>query len=257
MSAVPAGHSGATSGSMIKLSKISKSYQMGLQPVHALQDVSLHIRKGSYVSIMGPSGSGKSTLMNIIGCLDLPDSGQYLLDGEDVSELGDDDLAQVRSTSIGFVFQVFNLLPRTSADKQVMLPLIYAGIPRSERRRRANKLLTMVGLGDRLDHRPDELSGGEQQRVAIARSMASEPLLILADEPTGNLDSVSGEEILGIFEELHDQGITVVMVTHDRHLAARTERIIRLRDGRIESDTVNSAATAAVPTVLEEPNGSI
>ncbi len=220
---------------MIQLTGITKEYQMGTQVVHALRGVDLTIDKGEMVSIMGPSGSGKSTLMNVIGCLDLPTSGTYVLDGLDVSAMSDNDQARVRNKRIGFVFQQFNLLPRTSAIKQVALPLMYGGIHRHERFERARAALESVGLGDRIDHRPDELSGGQQQRVAIARALVVEPSIILADEPTGALDTQSGEEILNIFSDLNrERGMTVVMVTHDPDVARHTQRTIWIRDGRIQ-----------------------
>ena len=221
---------------MIELTDITKTYTMGTQEVHALRGVSLSIQKGEYVAIMGPSGSGKSTLMNIIGCLDSPSSGTYILNDIDVSDMDDDELARVRNQQIGFVFQQFNLLARTSALKQVALPLTYAGYSRRERYERAESMLNSVGLGERIDHRPDELSGGQQQRVAIARALVTEPSIILADEPTGNLDTTSGVEILAILEEMHQQGITIVMVTHDAEVAERTQRTIKLRDGLVVDD---------------------
>lgn len=221
---------------MIHLENITKSYQMGTQVVHALRGINLDIAAGEMVAIMGPSGSGKSTLMNIIGCLDIPTDGVYLLDGIDVSHMSDDEQARIRNKRIGFVFQRFNLLARTSALKQVALPLMYAGYGRSERQKRAEEALQAVGLGDRIDHRPDELSGGQQQRVAIARALAAEPKIILADEPTGALDTHSGEEILKIFESLYKQGITVITVTHDPEVAARCRRVVMIRDGVIVAD---------------------
>jgi len=224
---------------LIELTEITKEYQMGTQTVHALRGVDLTIQEGEFVAIMGPSGSGKSTLMNMIGCLDQPTSGTYKLDGLDVSQMSDDDLARVRNKRIGFVFQIYNLLPRTPAIKQVGLPLMYAGYGRRERRQRAEEALRAVGLGDRIDHRPDELSGGEQQRVAIARALAVSPSIILADEPTGNLDTASGEEILDIFDALNSRGITMVIVTHDPEVAERVRRTVYLRDGLIESDKDN------------------
>ncbi len=221
---------------MIALTDITKVYQMGTQAVHALRGLSLTIEEGESVAIMGPSGSGKSTLMNILGCLDQPSSGSYRLDGQDVARLSDDQLARVRNKRIGFVFQQFNLLPRTSALKQVELPLVYNGVGGGKRRQRAQAALQAVGLGDRLDHRPDELSGGQQQRVAIARALVNEPSILMADEPTGNLDSQSGNEILHIIEGLHTQGITVIMVTHDPVVAACAHRILRIHDGQLVAD---------------------
>jgi putative ABC transport system ATP-binding protein len=224
---------------MIELKDITKVYQMGTQTVHALRGIDLTIEDGELVAIMGPSGSGKSTLMNIIGCLDLPTSGSYHLDEIDVSSMSDDQQAGVRNRRIGFVFQQFNLLARTSALKQVSLPLMYAGMGRKDRTERAEEALASVGLQDRMDHRPDELSGGQQQRVAIARALASQPSIILADEPTGALDTQTGAEILDIFEKLYERGITVVMVTHDPEVAARSRRTVMLRDGLVVEDTRN------------------
>ncbi len=229
-------------GQLISIQDISKVYRMGDVDVNALRGVSLAIDEGEFVSIMGPSGSGKSTLMNIIGCLDQPTGGHYWLDGTDVGGLDDNQLADIRNSKIGFVFQTFNLLARTTAFQNVTLPLIYAGISSRERRERAQAALQAVGLGDRLHHRPNELSGGQQQRVAIARALVTEPAIILADEPTGNLDSHSGEEIMRIFHELNGQrGITVVFVTHDPDIAAETRRIVRIRDGLIDSDELRGS----------------
>ena len=221
---------------MIQLNDIVKTYEMGTQTVHALRGVDLTIDKGDMVAIMGPSGSGKSTLMNVIGCLDLPSGGDYTLDDIAVSHMSDDQLARIRNQKIGFVFQQFNLLPRTTALKQVSLPLMYAGLSRSERNERAKAALEAVGLGDRIGHRPDELSGGQQQRVAIARALVTEPSIILADEPTGALDSQTGDEILDIFEQMNEQGITVIMVTHEPMVAERARRTIWLRDGLIQQN---------------------
>jgi putative ABC transport system ATP-binding protein len=228
---------------MIQLNNVTKVYRMGEIEVHALRGVSLRIEEGEFLSIMGPSGSGKSTLMNVLGCLDSPTSGDYHLHGEDVSRLSDVQLAQVRNRKIGFVFQQFNLLPRTTALRQVELPLLYSGLGARERHERARAALEAVGLGDRIGHKPDELSGGQQQRVAIARALVTQPSIILADEPTGNLDTKSGSEVLCIFEQLNKQGISVIFVTHDPEIAANSQRIIHLRDGLIEQDgPIDSAA---------------
>jgi putative ABC transport system ATP-binding protein len=222
---------------MITMQNITKSYEMGTQVVHALRGLDMQINEGEFVAIMGPSGSGKSTLMNIIGCLDIPNSGTYMIDGIDVSAMTDDEQAKIRNQRIGFVFQQFNLLPRTTAVKQVALPLMYAGYGRAERTTRAQEALKAVGLGDRMHHRPDELSGGQQQRVAIARALATNPNIILADEPTGNLDTQSGEEIMQIFKNLHEEkGITLIMITHDPEIAEAAERTIWIRDGLIMID---------------------
>ena len=224
--------------SLIEIRDITKIYRMGSDiEVHALRGVSLQVDEGESLSIMGPSGSGKSTMMNVLGCLDQPTSGEYYLDGVDVKALNDNALAEIRNRKIGFVFQTFNLLPRTTALQNVELPLIYRGISGRERRRRATESLEMVGLVDRIHHRPNELSGGEQQRVAIARALATQPAIILADEPTGNLDSRSGAEIVAIFQRLNrEMGITVVFVTHDPDIAAHTRRIVQLLDGKIVTD---------------------
>ncbi len=226
---------------IILVTDLKREYQMGAEIVRALQGVDISIRRNEYVAIMGPSGSGKSTLMNLIGCLDTPSAGEYWLKGLEVSTMGDDELAHVRNREIGFVFQTFNLLPRASALHNVELPLIYAGVKARTRRERAAKALTRVGLGDRMDHRPNELSGGQRQRVAIARALVNEPSILLADEPTGNLDSTTSEEIMAVFEELHAQGQTVIMVTHERDIAAHAHRIVTLKDGLIHSDTRKAA----------------
>jgi putative ABC transport system ATP-binding protein len=221
---------------MIDVQNVTKVYQMGEVQVRALRGVSLHIDEGDFVTIMGPSGSGKSTLMNVLGCLDSPTEGRYFLNGQDVSHLSDRQLAHIRNKEIGFVFQTFNLLPRTTAVRQVELPLMYRGIGPRERRKRAEAALDAVGLGERHHHRPDELSGGQQQRVAVARALVNNPSIILADEPTGNLDSKSGNEVLCLFEQLNDQGITIIFVTHDPEIAAYSKRVIHIRDGLIEQD---------------------
>ncbi|MFN2244790.1 MAG: ABC transporter ATP-binding protein [Anaerolineae bacterium] len=230
---------------MIEIDNITKVYQMGEIEVHALRGVSLKIENGECVTIMGPSGSGKSTLMNVLGCLDSPTEGTYHLHGEDVSTLSDTQLAHIRNKEIGFVFQTFNLLPRTTALRQVELPLIYAGVGVRERRRRAKEALEAVGLGDRTSHRPDELSGGQQQRVAIARALVTGPSIIMADEPTGNLDTKSGEEILQIFKRLNQEGITIIFVTHDPEIAEYGSRTIHIRDGLIEQDVAQENGCGA------------
>ena len=222
---------------MIEIRDVTKVYEMGEMEVHALRGVSLNINSGECLTIMGPSGSGKSTLMNVLGCLDSPTAGSYYLNGQDVSGLSDNQLAHIRNKEIGFVFQMFNLLPRTTALRQVELPLMYAGLSGRERRGRARAALETVGLGDRMGHKPDELSGGQQQRVAIARALVTQPSIIMADEPTGNLDTKSGEEILRIFKRLNnEQGITIIFVTHDPEIAEYGSRTIHLRDGLIEKD---------------------
>jgi len=222
---------------VINAENLTKTYAMGEIEVHALRGTSLQVQRGEYLAIMGPSGSGKSTLMNILGCVDQPTSGQYYLEGTDVAQLNDNKLAQIRGKRIGFVFQSFNLLPRTSALHNAELPLIYMGVIGRERHRRAGEALGMVGLGDRLHHKPNELSGGQQQRVAIARALVTQPAIILADEPTGNLDSQASEEIMGIFQRLNEeQGITIIFVTHEPDIAAHTRRIVRLADGCVVED---------------------
>jgi putative ABC transport system ATP-binding protein len=221
---------------LIALLKVTKSYRMGTQVVHALRGITLGVAEGDFVAIMGASGSGKSTLMNILGCLDLPDRGRYILDGVDVSWLEDDELAVIRNRKIGFVFQSFNLVPRTTALQNVELPLVYAGVRQKERRARALEALARVGLADRVQHLPSELSGGQQQRAAIARALVSNPAVLLADEPTGNLDSRSSAELLEVFDALNREGRTVVLITHEADVAARARRVIVLRDGRIVED---------------------
>jgi len=224
---------------IIHLENIVKNYWVGKEIVRALQSISVEIYRGEYVAIMGASGSGKSTLMNIIGCLDTPTSGRYVLNNKDVSRLSDDELAEIRNTEIGFVFQVFNLLPRSTALENVVLPLIYAGVRKHDRKIRGEKVLLDVGLSDRAVHRPNELSGGQRQRVAIARALINNPSILLADEPTGNLDSKISEEIMKLFADIHRKGNTLVLVTHEHDIAMHAHRIIHLKDGEIESDVVN------------------
>jgi putative ABC transport system ATP-binding protein len=221
---------------VIRIEGIKKDYQLGSETVHALRGVDLHVGRNEYVAIMGPSGSGKSTLMNLIGCLDTPTAGEYWLDGEPVSKLDDDELARIRNHRIGFVFQTFNLLARATAHHNVELPLIYAGVSAKDRNDRANAMLEKVGLGDRMSHKPSELSGGQRQRVAIARALINNPALLLADEPTGNLDSKTGEEIMALFDELHGNGQTIVLVTHEPDIAKHSRRQIVLKDGIIATD---------------------
>jgi len=226
-------------GNVIKIRNIIRDFKLGQETVHVLKGIDLDIERGEYVAIMGPSGSGKSTLMNIIGCLDTATDGTYVLNGKDVSKMSDDELADVRNTEIGFVFQTFNLLPRTTALDNVALPMIYAGVPKTERMKRAEEVLVSVGLEDRMDHKPNQLSGGQRQRVAVGRALVNNPSIILADEPTGNLDSKTSLEILNLFEEIHRAGNTVIIVTHEEDVAARAKRIIRLIDGMISTDTLN------------------
>jgi putative ABC transport system ATP-binding protein len=229
---------------MIHLTGLRKDYQMGAETVQALRGVDLEIRRNEYVAIMGPSGSGKSTLMNLIGCLDTPSAGEYILNGQAVAGLSDDELARIRNREIGFVFQTFNLLPRSSALDNVALPLVYAGVGKTERRERAEQALAAVELKNRMSHKPNELSGGQRQRVAIARALVTRPSIILADEPTGNLDSRTSEEIMALFQRLHDEGQTIVTVTHEPDIAAHSERLVTLRDGVIASDHRQEATLA-------------
>jgi putative ABC transport system ATP-binding protein len=230
---------------VIQIIDLAREYQMGSELVQALRGVSLEIRRNEYVAIMGPSGSGKSTMMNLIGCLDTPTSGEYWLNGQEVSRMPDDALARVRNREIGFVFQTFNLLPRASALQNVELPLVYAGISGRERRERSRAALERVGLGNRMDHRPNELSGGQRQRVAIARALVNSPSILLADEPTGNLDSATSADVMRVFDRLHSQGQTIIVVTHEADIAAHAERVVTLRDGRVASDLAQSKIQAA------------
>ncbi len=229
---------------IIEIRDIFKTYTIGTEKVHALNGVSLDIGENEYVALMGPSGSGKSTLMNVLGCLDSPTSGKYVLNGTDVSELDDNRLAEIRNKEIGFVFQTFNLLPRYSALENVGLPLIYAGTSKEDRQARAQEVLEMVNLGDRIKHKPNELSGGQRQRVAVARALVNKPSIILADEPTGNLDSKTSHEIMALFNEIHANGNTIILVTHEEDIAQHAHRIVRLRDGKIETDVQNTPITA-------------
>jgi putative ABC transport system ATP-binding protein len=226
---------------LISIKHLNKTYIMGAEKVEALKDVSLDIAKNEYVALMGPSGSGKSTLMNLLGCLDSPSRGEYWLNGIEVSTMNDSELAEVRNKQIGFVFQTFNLLPRLSALENVALPLVYAGYSREERLEKAKKVLESVGLGDRIYHKPNELSGGQRQRVAVARALVNDPAIILADEPTGNLDTKTSYEIMTLFEEIHRAGNTVILVTHEQDIALHAQRIVRLRDGLIETDEMNQS----------------
>jgi len=223
-------------GPIIHAEDLWRTYEMGAEEIHALRGVTFEIQKGEYVAVMGPSGSGKSTLMNLIGCLDTPTSGIYVLRGKTVSEMDDDELAAIRNREIGFVFQTFNLLPRASALHNVELPLVYAGIPRDERIEKAKQALEMVDLGDRITHKPNELSGGQRQRVAVARALVMSPSILLADEPTGNLDTATGQDIMALFDRLKEAGHTIILVTHEREIADHARRTIKIRDGQIESD---------------------
>ena len=224
---------------LINITNIKRDFVLGSEIINVLKGIDLQINKGEYVALMGPSGSGKSTLMNILGCLDTPTSGSYILNGKDVSQMHDDDLAEIRNKEIGFVFQTFNLLPRTTALDNVALPMIYAGYSKSDRNKRATEVLAQVGLDDRMDHQPNQLSGGQRQRVAVARALVNHPSIILADEPTGNLDSKTSVEIMKLFGDIHAAGNTVILVTHEEDIAKYAHRIIRLRDGLIESDNLN------------------
>lgn len=231
---------------VIDIQDVKKIYEMGDQVVHALRGITLNIKRNEYVALMGPSGSGKSTLMNMLGCLDTPTSGLYLLNEQNVSTLIDDELAEIRNKEIGFVFQTFNLIPRLSSLENVALPLVYAGMKKSDRLDKAQEILESVGLGDRVDHKPNELSGGQRQRVAVARALVNDPSIILADEPTGNLDSKTSIEIMALFEEIHNNGNTVILVTHEPDIAEHAHRIIRLKDGEIESDILNENIISAI-----------
>lgn len=225
---------------IIDIKGITRDFPLGDEIINVLKGIDLVINKGEYVALMGPSGSGKSTLMNLLGCLDTPTSGSYVLNGKLVSQMHDDELAEIRNKEIGFVFQTFNLMPRTTALDNVALPMVYAGYSKSERNERATEVLTQVGLADRMDHKPNQLSGGQRQRVAVGRALVNKPAIILADEPTGNLDSKTSVEIMGLFNEIHANGNTVILVTHEEDIAAYAHRVIRLRDGLIESDTMNA-----------------
>lgn len=224
---------------LLELKNIAKKYRIGTEEVNALRSITLNIEKGEYVALMGPSGSGKSTLMNIIGCLDTPSDGGYVLNGKEVSKMSDEELADIRNREIGFIFQTFNLIPRSNALDNVALPLVYAGLKKTERMKRAEEALKDVGLGDRMKHKPNELSGGQRQRVAVARALVNDPSIILADEPTGNLDSKTSEEIMSLFEDIHRRGNTIIVVTHEEDIAQHAHRIVRIKDGNIESDLAN------------------
>jgi putative ABC transport system ATP-binding protein len=236
---------------LILITDIGRKYVIGAEIIHALKSVTLTIKKGEFVALMGPSGSGKSTLMNILGCLDTPTKGEYILNGINVSEMSDSELAEVRNQEIGFVFQTFNLLPRSSAKENVALPLVYAGVKKEDRDIRAIKTLENVGLGNRLDHKPNELSGGQRQRVAVARALINNPSIILADEPTGNLDSKTSVEIMALIEDIHAKGNTIILVTHEEDIAKHAHRIVRMRDGLIESDTLNKKVTSVKDRLKE------
>lgn len=244
-SCVHCGHNKIMMKEVIDIKNLRKTYVMGSEKIHALKDVSINISKNEYVALMGPSGSGKSTLMNLLGCLDTPSDGSYILNGVNVESLTDSELAEIRNKEIGFVFQTFNLLPRYSSLENVALPLVYAGMGKNARLDRADEVLASVGLGDRVDHKPNELSGGQRQRVAIARALVNKPSIILADEPTGNLDTKTSIEIMQIFEDIHKQGNTIILVTHEPDIAAHAHRIIKLRDGLVESDEKNENIVTA------------
>jgi putative ABC transport system ATP-binding protein len=237
---------------LITIKDIGRKYVIGSETIHAIKSVSLTIKKGEFVALMGPSGSGKSTLMNILGCLDTPTKGEYILNGINVSHMSDNELAEVRNTEIGFVFQTFNLLPRNTALDNVALPLIYAGISKEVRTERAKKALENVGLANRIDHKPNELSGGQRQRVAVARALINNPSIILADEPTGNLDTKTSIEIMGLIEDIHAKGNTIILVTHEEDIARHAHRIVRMRDGLIENDFVNADIQKVDRTLVEE-----
>lgn len=237
---------------LITIRDIGRKYIIGTEVIHALKSVSLDIQKGEFVALMGPSGSGKSTLMNILGCLDTPSKGEYVLNGMRVSEMSDNELAEVRNKEIGFVFQTFNLLPRSSSLDNVALPLVYSGIGKTERENRARKALENVGLGNRVDHKPNELSGGQRQRVAVARALINNPSIILADEPTGNLDTKTSVEIMGLLEDIHAKNNTIILVTHEEDIALHAHRIVRMRDGLIESDELNTNIRSVSKRLAEE-----
>ena len=252
MESASASPAAATDRALIEVTDLKKRYVMGSEEVWALDGITLTIEQGEYIAIMGPSGSGKSTLMNMLGCLDTPTSGSYILNSQDVSTLTDDELAEIRNREIGFVFQTFNLLPRVDCLRNAELPLIYAGMSKADRRERAAEALRNVGLGDRMDHRPNELSGGQRQRVATARALVNRPSLLLADEPTGNLDTETGDEIMMLFESLYRQGNTLLVVTHEEDIAHHARRILRLRDGKLEQDVqVSSPALADAEVALD------